>query len=149
MMPLKWSVCGGDDNIIEVKLNLAANGASAHKQHRGPQQSSPCPLALLLRNHLRVLHRPSRHLRLEDHLYRISEGPLSRPGHRLLRHERPRGWHHDLHCRLRTAQLQPHPPRGNHRYCCSHSGTTAIIISVSYEKQEFFRCGYYVRNDYD
>lgn len=28
-------------------------------------------------------------------------------------------------------------------------GTTAIIISVSYEKQEFFRCGYYVRNEYD
>ena len=28
-------------------------------------------------------------------------------------------------------------------------GTTAIILSVSYEKQEFFRCGYYVRNEYD
>ena len=28
-------------------------------------------------------------------------------------------------------------------------GTTAIVISVAYEKQEFFRCGYYVRNEYD
>lgn len=27
-----------------------------------------------------------------------------------------------------------------------YAGTTAIIISVAYEKQEFFRCGYYVRN---
>ena len=25
-------------------------------------------------------------------------------------------------------------------------GTTAILLSVSYEKQEFFRVGYYVRN---
>ena len=31
----------------------------------------------------------------------------------------------------------------------NHVGTTAIIISAAYEKQEFFRCGYYVRNEYD
>lgn len=28
-------------------------------------------------------------------------------------------------------------------------GTTAILISASYEGQEFFRVGYYVNNHYD
>lgn len=31
----------------------------------------------------------------------------------------------------------------------NNSGTTAVLISVSYEKQEFFRVGYYVRSEYD
>jgi len=136
--------------VIIIQFYLSGKyGTGTYQQHRGQEQPIFHTRPFLFRYHLWVFQRPSRHIRLENYLHWFTQQSRLWSNYWFLWYGKSSSRGHAIQCGIKSSKFYTNFTRWNHRYYWSYSGTTAIIISVSYEKQEFFRCGYYVRNEYD